>query len=226
MSSTSMQQKPLSQRSRLLPRSRRTAPPPAPSKWAASFPQRQAVAGFGTEVSGSQLSGSGEFLQPRTENGDQELQQLQDEAATVQQQEQQQQRWSSNSAASTSSPDGGSRSASGKVLPTELIIRLERRGEGWGEEFIPFLTVEQRPIESRARLQMAERAEPWEVGAGLASICASPLCHQRCITLHHLPPPASWSSAPLPLPLALSCAASSPPAPSTSGCSRTGVRPP
>lgn len=34
--------------------------------------------------------------------------------------------------------------------PTELIFKLERRGHGWGEEIIPYLTVEKRPVKSSA----------------------------------------------------------------------------
>lgn len=33
-----------------------------------------------------------------------------------------------------------------KEEPTELIFKLDRRGYGWGEEIIPFLTVEKRPV--------------------------------------------------------------------------------
>jgi hypothetical protein len=35
--------------------------------------------------------------------------------------------------------------------PTELIFKLERRGDGWGEEIIPHLTVERRPLRSKKK---------------------------------------------------------------------------
>ena len=36
-----------------------------------------------------------------------------------------------------------------KDEPTELIFKLDRRGYGWGEEIIPFLTVENRPVKRK-----------------------------------------------------------------------------
>ena len=51
---------------------------------------------------------------------------------------------------------------------TELIFRLERRGEGWGEEIFPHLVLEQRPLEPpRRRLRKrSSRPDPWEVRRG------------------------------------------------------------
>ena len=48
---------------------------------------------------------------------------------------------------------------------TELIFRLERRGDGWGEEIFPHLVLEQRPLEPpRRRLRKrSSRPDPWEV---------------------------------------------------------------
>lgn len=46
---------------------------------------------------------------------------------------------------------------------TELIFKLERQGEGWGEEILPRLSVEQRPL---ARLRVRNRSalpDPWAV---------------------------------------------------------------
>eukprot|EP00890_Picochlorum_soloecismus_P006646 jgi/Picsp_1/806/NSC_04295-R1_protein len=37
-----------------------------------------------------------------------------------------------------------------KEEPTELIFKLERRGYGWGEEIIPYLTVEKRPVKRKS----------------------------------------------------------------------------
>lgn len=48
---------------------------------------------------------------------------------------------------------------------TELIFRLERRGEGWGEEIFPHLVVEQRPWTSTAKRDRnrSSRPKPWTV---------------------------------------------------------------
>lgn len=48
---------------------------------------------------------------------------------------------------------------------TELIFRLERRGEGWGEEIFPHLVVEQRPWTSAAKRDRnrSSRPKPWTV---------------------------------------------------------------
>jgi hypothetical protein len=42
---------------------------------------------------------------------------------------------------------------------TELIVKLERRGDGWGEEFIPSIKVERRPIESLSSVRQRAAAE-------------------------------------------------------------------
>mmetsp|Transcript_20593 Transcript_20593/g.57143 ORF Transcript_20593/g.57143 Transcript_20593/m.57143 type:complete len:755 (+) Transcript_20593:162-2426(+) len=55
--------------------------------------------------------------------------------------------------------------------PTELIWKLDRRGHGWGEEIIPFVTLEQReikPPKRRHRVRNRRRdnnPEPWEEGS-------------------------------------------------------------
>ena len=48
---------------------------------------------------------------------------------------------------------------------TELIFRLERRGDGWGEEIFPHLVLEQRPLEPPRRRvrKRSSRPDPWEV---------------------------------------------------------------
>lgn len=48
---------------------------------------------------------------------------------------------------------------------TELIFRLERRGEGWGEEIFPHLVVEQRPWTTTAKRDRnrSSRPKPWTV---------------------------------------------------------------
>ncbi len=45
---------------------------------------------------------------------------------------------------------------------TELVFVLERRGHGWGEEIIPHLVVEERPI--AAKKSPVGVPAPWEVG--------------------------------------------------------------
>lgn len=50
--------------------------------------------------------------------------------------------------------------------PTELIFRLTRRGEGWGEEIIPHLTVEKRPIEPSAKGRREAAARNYDEDAG------------------------------------------------------------
>eukprot|EP00803_Ostreobium_quekettii_P004387 evm.model.scf_42.14 EVM.evm.TU.scf_42.14 scf_42:93671-99960(-) len=51
--------------------------------------------------------------------------------------------------------------------PTELIFKLDRRGYGWGEEIIPNVTIERRPIESKRRRQRnrSKGPNPWEDGS-------------------------------------------------------------
>ena len=48
---------------------------------------------------------------------------------------------------------------------TELIFRLERRGEGWGEEIFPHLVVEQRPWTATPKRDRnrSSRPNPWTV---------------------------------------------------------------
>mmetsp|Transcript_6443 Transcript_6443/g.18579 ORF Transcript_6443/g.18579 Transcript_6443/m.18579 type:complete len:900 (-) Transcript_6443:636-3335(-) len=71
------------------------------------------------------------------------------------------------------------RTASGLASnrPTELIFRLERRGQGWGEEILPHLVVEHRVIEPNRpgpkKGKPGSRPEAWEDGSveqGLASL--------------------------------------------------------
>lgn len=59
---------------------------------------------------------------------------------------------------------------------TELIFRLERRGEGWGEEIFPHLVVEQRPwTDSKRRdRNRSSRPKPWTVRP-FQRFCATPL---------------------------------------------------
>ena len=60
-----------------------------------------------------------------------------------------------------------------QTASTELIFRLERRGEGWGEEIFPHLVIERRPIKKRDR-NRSSRPPPWTVIHWQAStLCAS-----------------------------------------------------
>lgn len=54
--------------------------------------------------------------------------------------------------------------AEGTDPPTELIVNLDRRGEGWGEEIVPYVTVEWRPIVKNKRIRFRSQGpNPWEV---------------------------------------------------------------
>merc|ERR1719199_1829636 len=44
-------------------------------------------------------------------------------------------------------------------VPTELIFKLTRRGYGWGEEIIPQLTVERRPVKAAASAKRKKTGE-------------------------------------------------------------------
>ncbi len=67
--------------------------------------------------------------------------------------------------ASNSAGSGTSQTAKAESSSTELIFRLERRGEGWGEEIFPHLVVEQRPWTSAAKRDRnrSSRPKPWTV---------------------------------------------------------------
>ena len=67
---------------------------------------------------------------------------------------------------------------------TELIFRLERRGEGWGEEIFPHLVVEQRPWTTTAKRDRnrSSRPKPWTVYLP-CSLCLCNLCRMwLCVT--------------------------------------------
>ena len=53
---------------------------------------------------------------------------------------------SSRSSSSTSSPSPSSSSSSGPSGDTELVMVLERRGEGWAEEVFPHVVLKRRPV--------------------------------------------------------------------------------
>ncbi len=67
--------------------------------------------------------------------------------------------------ASSSAGSGTSQTTKAESSSTELIFRLERRGEGWGEEIFPHLVVEQRPWTSAAKRDRnrSSRPKPWTV---------------------------------------------------------------
>ena len=58
--------------------------------------------------------------------------------------------------------------------PTELIFQLDRRGEGWGEEIFPTLTVIRRPVVAPPKRDRnrSKRPPPWTV----SSCCCSLSC--------------------------------------------------
>jgi hypothetical protein len=46
---------------------------------------------------------------------------------------------------------------------TQLIFKLERRGDGWAEEIFPHFVVEQRPLGGKKK-RAYSRPDPWKVG--------------------------------------------------------------
>ena len=66
--------------------------------------------------------------------------------------------------------------------PTELIFQLDRRGEGWGEEIFPTLTVIRRPVVAAPKRDRnrSKRPPPWTV----SSCCCSLSCSlSACVCL-------------------------------------------
>ena len=59
---------------------------------------------------------------------------------------------------------------------TELIFTLRKYGSGWGEELLPRLVVEQRPLQKRERIRnRSSFPDAWEVSdAALASLMHAP----------------------------------------------------
>lgn len=55
--------------------------------------------------------------------------------------------------------DGEENQQDGDDGPTELIFKLSRRGYGWGEEIIPHLTVEKRPVKASASSKRKKTVE-------------------------------------------------------------------
>ena len=70
--------------------------------------------------------------------------------------------------------------------PTELIFKLERRGEGWGEEILPHLTVERRPLQPKRRGRR-KLSDPAPRPATLAEIAsAEDIEGQSLMPMHQL----------------------------------------
>ncbi len=69
--------------------------------------------------------------------------------------------WNTSGSRGRSRDEGAS--ADGAAVPTELIFRLERRGQGWGEEIFPHLVVENRPIDKPRRDRpRSAQPDPWQ----------------------------------------------------------------
>lgn len=96
------------------------------------------------------------------------------------------QKSSSPSEVSTSRDVGKQSATPGSGQPdkgsTELIFRLERRGEGWGEEIFPHLVVEQRPWITTAKRDRnrSTRPKPWTV-QHLFLRAYAPLLNLTCV---------------------------------------------
>ena len=89
--------------------------------------------------------------------------------------------WTANG--SGSGDDGASADSAAGAAPTELIFRLERRGQGWAEEIFPHLVVENRPINKPSRDRpRSTQPDPWQascrsavfVNLGSLSLRAAP----------------------------------------------------
>ncbi len=79
----------------------------------------------------------------------------------------------------SSDEEGGTGTADSEEPPgpTEIVFKLERRGDGWGEEIFPHITMEKRPlIKSKHKCQ---HPDPWEVGACMMSPACIP-CYDYC----------------------------------------------
>lgn len=80
-----------------------------------------------------------------------------------------------------SGPASGSVSGSAESVPTEMIFKLERRGNGWGEEIFPHITVENRPLEKPSRNRpRSTQPDPWQVTFLNHRLCVQ-LCLQHCL---------------------------------------------
>ena len=70
---------------------------------------------------------------------------------------------SASEAATTSGRASGDDSE--QDVPTELIVRLVRHGDGWGEEIFPHIEVENRPLMAKKPIKRnrSSRPDPWQV---------------------------------------------------------------
>ncbi|EFN56500.1 hypothetical protein CHLNCDRAFT_144099, partial [Chlorella variabilis] len=59
---------------------------------------------------------------------------------------------------------GAAAAAAAAGPDTQLIFRLERRGDGWAEEILPHLVVEQRPLATKKK-RAYSRPDPWKEGS-------------------------------------------------------------
>ena len=83
-----------------------------------------------------------------------------------------------------------------QTASTELIFRLERRGEGWGEEIFPHLVIERRPIKKRDR-NRSSRPPPWTVIHCQACTFCAIILHSCDLNRQHCPHCPLSSSSPL-----------------------------
>ncbi len=106
--------------------------------------------------------------------------------------------------------------------PTELIFQLDRRGEGWGEEIFPTLTVVRRPVVAPPKRDRnrSKRPPPWTVSScccSRASACQywllAPVRQHAAVSLsvpqglhvNHAACPALARGAPPPARIAVRC---------------------
>lgn len=59
-----------------------------------------------------------------------------------------------------------------------MIFKLERRGDGWGEEIFPHIVVENRPLDKPTRSRpRSTQPDPWQV-----TFLNHRLCVRLCLT--------------------------------------------
>lgn len=83
--------------------------------------------------------------------------------------------------ASRSFRANGSR-GDGEERPTELIFKLERRGEGWAEEILPSLTIERRDV-PRKKSSARKEAQRREEGAAERFVCLHGVPEEQAVSV-------------------------------------------
>lgn len=89
-------------------------------------------------------------------------------------------KWLVDGSEEPTADSGGSSDEGDGDQATELIFRLERRGDGWGEEIFPHITVENRPLEKKQRIRpRSNQPDPWEEGSLEEFLAALGVPHEK-----------------------------------------------